>query len=194
MTIATRIPAIPTTYNGIKFRSKLEAKYAQGFDLLKIPWVYEEVNFKFDDGIMYAPDFYFPDSNQFFEVKGFMENDDYAKIMGLVYSGHDVVVGFGAGNMTYYNGSNTHFWNKYPDEEFECVVYRCPICGKWSFSPDSPLVCRMDYTNGPEFYCSNCNSTIKDGISCGYPYSNGFYFDKFRYERTYANLFRAVGW
>jgi hypothetical protein len=46
------IAAIPTTYGGTQFRSRLEARWAAFFDLLRFPWKYEP----FDcDG--YIPDF-----------------------------------------------------------------------------------------------------------------------------------------
>lgn len=99
---AKRIPAIPTEYKGITFRSKLEAKYAKAFDKLSIPWLYEEVNFEFSDGTCYAPDFYFPESRQFFEVKGIMTTNDLQKIENLARTGNDVVVGNGKGDLIYY--------------------------------------------------------------------------------------------
>ena len=36
--------AIPTTYNGVNFRSRLEAKYAAMFDQLEWKWEYEPVD------------------------------------------------------------------------------------------------------------------------------------------------------
>ena len=58
---AKTLKAIPTTYKGIQFRSKLEAKYARAFDKLGIVWIYEGGGFLFDDGTAYCPDFYMPD-------------------------------------------------------------------------------------------------------------------------------------
>jgi hypothetical protein len=46
------IRAIPTTYGGIEFRSRLEAKWACFFDLICWPWEYEPIDL---DG--YIPDF-----------------------------------------------------------------------------------------------------------------------------------------
>jgi|SanBayMetagenome_1026888.scaffolds.fasta_scaffold06400_2 hypothetical protein len=40
------ISAIETRYNGIQFRSRLEAKWAAMFDLLGWEWVYEPTDFK----------------------------------------------------------------------------------------------------------------------------------------------------
>lgn len=39
------MPAIPTLYKGIQFRSRLEAKWAAFFDLIQVAWSYEPVDF-----------------------------------------------------------------------------------------------------------------------------------------------------
>src|SRR3990167_10762413 len=49
---AQTIFAIPTLYAGIRFRSRLEAKWAAFFDFLDWPWTYEP-----DDLNGYIPDF-----------------------------------------------------------------------------------------------------------------------------------------
>lgn len=63
------IKAIPTTYAGNIFRSRLEARYAKLFDLHKIKWGYEVEGYEYGN-IRYLPDFYFPEMNSLFEVKG----------------------------------------------------------------------------------------------------------------------------
>lgn len=45
MTFNYTVPAIPTKYNGINFRSRLEAKWAAFFDLLEWNWEYEPCDF-----------------------------------------------------------------------------------------------------------------------------------------------------
>lgn len=49
---ASAASAIPTTYRGTQFRSRLEARWASFFDLVEWPWVYEP----FDTGD-WIPDF-----------------------------------------------------------------------------------------------------------------------------------------
>ncbi len=39
-----RIPAIPTTYGGVHFRSRLEARFAALFDLHKLRWEFEALD------------------------------------------------------------------------------------------------------------------------------------------------------
>jgi hypothetical protein len=46
------IAAIPTMYEGVQFRSRLEARWAAFFDLLRWPWEYEPI-----DLAGYIPDF-----------------------------------------------------------------------------------------------------------------------------------------
>jgi len=66
------IKTIPTKYNGIKFKSKLESKWAKWLDDNKIVWDYETQGFDIN-GHWYLPDFYLPESNAIIEVKGAME-------------------------------------------------------------------------------------------------------------------------
>jgi hypothetical protein len=70
--IAEKIQAIPTTYNRINFRSRLEARWAVVFDLLNIRWQYEPEK-TFTGFSNYIPDFVLTleDGQQvLFEVKG----------------------------------------------------------------------------------------------------------------------------
>lgn len=150
-----RIPAIPTEYNGIKFRSKLEAKYAKAFDSLGIPWLYEEVGFEFDDGIKYCPDFYLPDSKQFFEVKGLMFDLDRHKIENLALNGETIIVGDPRGNLKIYDNTGWYgikgiakdgeftaneFLDYFPLDGAFC---RCIKCGSFFFfSPCDYFGCR----------------------------------------------------
>lgn len=76
--------AIETEYNGYRFRSRLEARWAVFFDALGIKYIYEPEGFIFSDGTKYLPDFYLPDANEFFEVKGIMDDIDRHKIEMLV--------------------------------------------------------------------------------------------------------------
>jgi len=63
------IQTIPTKYNNHYFRSRLEARWAVYFDSIGLIWRYEHEGFKFDDGTMYLPDFWFPQVEMWGEVK-----------------------------------------------------------------------------------------------------------------------------
>lgn len=65
-----KIKAIETVYNGYKFRSRLEARWAVFFDAAGIKYEYEPQGFEMDDGTRYLPDFYLPELDVYAEVKG----------------------------------------------------------------------------------------------------------------------------
>lgn len=83
---------IETEYNGYKFRSRLEARWAVFFDSLGIKYEYEPEGFLLDDGSMYLPDFRVrccgtrgdcdPDKafDLYIEVKGRLTDADMKKI------------------------------------------------------------------------------------------------------------------
>lgn len=71
--------AIETEYNGYRFRSRLEARWAVFFDTLGIKYEYEPEGFDLD-GVYYLPDFWLPDIKTWVEVKGVMRKEDSEKI------------------------------------------------------------------------------------------------------------------
>lgn len=60
---------IPTEYAGLKFRSRLEARWALFFDLHNIQWRYEAEGYELPSG-RYLPDFVLPECGTFIEVRG----------------------------------------------------------------------------------------------------------------------------
>ena len=63
------IKPIETIYNGYRFRSRLEARWAVFFDRMGISYEYEKEGYQLENGEKYLPDFWLPDNNQFLEVK-----------------------------------------------------------------------------------------------------------------------------
>lgn len=67
------IKPIETIYNGYRFRSRLEARWAVFFDVIGLEYQYEPEGFFvkcYDDTeIRYLPDFYFPEYDMYGEVK-----------------------------------------------------------------------------------------------------------------------------
>lgn len=126
------IKAIGAVYNGYRFRSRLEARWAMFFDFLGIPYVYEPEGLKIG-GICYLPDFYLPDCKQFFEVKGVMDSDSEEKINALIKAGYSVTVGYDDGRFQACDN-----WS-YPEESptFELSndsgLFKCATCGKYWF-------------------------------------------------------------
>lgn len=67
--------AIRTTYQGVKFDSKLESTWARFFDALGIPWVYEKQKIELAPDLRYIPDFWLPTLRLWHETKGTIVND-----------------------------------------------------------------------------------------------------------------------
>ncbi|HMR68585.1 MAG TPA: hypothetical protein PKE64_31640, partial [Anaerolineae bacterium] len=63
------VKAIETVYNGYRFRSRLEARWAIYFDKLRIKYEYEMEGFDLGEAGWYLPDFYLPRVEMWGEVK-----------------------------------------------------------------------------------------------------------------------------
>lgn len=63
-----KLKALETKYNGYRFRSRLEARWAVFFDEARIPYEYEKEGFVVD-GKPYLPDFYLPWFDCYVEIK-----------------------------------------------------------------------------------------------------------------------------
>lgn len=63
------IKPIETQYNGYRFRSRLEARWAIFFDIIGLKYEYEMEGYDME-GIRYLPDFYIPSLDRWFEIKG----------------------------------------------------------------------------------------------------------------------------
>ena len=135
--------AIRTYYNGILFRSKLEAQWAKFFDKIGIKWIYEPEGYTFADGTQYLPDFYLPESDAYFEVKGIMNDKDMHKIEMLIKeSSKAVIIGEPDGSFTACNRWWDEMYN--PDGTLSDIKFSltskdssllndCPECHKKGF-------------------------------------------------------------
>ncbi len=70
------VQAIETSYDGYKFRSRLEARYAVFLKYLCIKYVYESEGFELPSG-RYLPDFWLPEFEMFIEVKDESKFESY---------------------------------------------------------------------------------------------------------------------
>jgi hypothetical protein len=85
-----KLSAIETSYQGYRFRSRLEARWAVFFDALGLQWEYEPEGFELGDGRRYLPDFLLPnfctEEGLFVEVKprggDFGKALDFARLSG----------------------------------------------------------------------------------------------------------------
>lgn len=74
------IKPIETWYKGIRFRSRLEARWAVFFDALDIRWEYESQGYVVD-GRPYLPDFHLTEWGTWVEVKGAVTALDHALML-----------------------------------------------------------------------------------------------------------------
>lgn len=75
--------AIDTVYNGYKFRSRLEARWAVFFGNMKLEYEYESEGYELDSGLRYLPDFYLPLLDVYVEIKPqaiLLDRNDIIKI------------------------------------------------------------------------------------------------------------------
>ena len=94
------IKAIETKYNGYRFRSRLEARWAVFFDTMGIEYQYEPEGYEID-GIRYLPDFLLPQLDLRIEIKGvFPSRDEQTKIVKLTKNDdrHPLAVFYGDPN------------------------------------------------------------------------------------------------
>lgn len=63
------VKAIETEYNGYRFRSRLEARWAVFFDALGVKYQYEPEGFELEGGERYLPDFWLPKEQMWVEIK-----------------------------------------------------------------------------------------------------------------------------
>ena len=79
------IKPISTKYNGITFRSRLEARWAVFFDACGEQYMYEYEGYDLGENIgWYLPDFYLPRLNLTIEIKGPVPTSDEAGKLGVV--------------------------------------------------------------------------------------------------------------
>lgn len=65
----SHLKPIDTKYNGYKFRSRLEARWAVFFDSYSVEYEYELEGYNLGHGICYLPDFYLPKLGVYVEIK-----------------------------------------------------------------------------------------------------------------------------
>ena len=88
------IKPIETLYNGMRFRSRLEARWAVFFDALGMKYEYEPEGYALQNGSAYLPDFYLPTEGMFAEVKPEREGaiDELKKVEQFVMDTKNVVL------------------------------------------------------------------------------------------------------
>jgi hypothetical protein len=131
------IKPIETFYNGYRFRSRLEARWAVFFDAMGIKYLYEPEGYRLSDGTCYLPDFYLPEMQEFFEVKGVLKLTDKKKICKFIQEyNRPVVIGYD--NLEFvacYNCGKNDFRIEDPWENKESsVLMKCNRCNNYYFT------------------------------------------------------------
>lgn len=114
--------AIETVYNGYKFRSRLEARWAVFFDAIGAEWEYEPEGFVLSDSTKYLPDFLLHNvqgrgtSEIYVEIKGVLSDEDLHKISLFSY---------GNGNGGLYGEAENPIiiFGKIPEEKWYSDLY-----------------------------------------------------------------------
>lgn len=117
-------------YRGTWYRSRLEATWAAFFYQHSIAVEYEQRWFEFRDGTKYQPDFWLPESQAWFEVKGELLEADKIKVLSLARAAalRGELVLMGGAPAGYVFGEVTQ-WGKW---NLNCSFGRCASCDGWT--------------------------------------------------------------
>ena len=166
------IKAIETVYNGYKFRSRLEARWAVFFDALGIKYEYEKEGYE-KDGICYLPDFALPNmylrgkkfKNIFVEIKPKaheLTEDESKKIAVAIDEDNALILFCGPPEIIYEMGGEQYEWIKGSDVEYPghdkdipdhlwwdnyMILCKCYECGTFKF----------EFMESNYMYCPICS-------------------------------------
>lgn len=161
MSIATPpFKAIPTTYNGIQLKSRMEAQCALLFDTLGWEWQYEPESLMLPSGVNYLPDFWIPEFQCVIECRGYESDKGRKQIEGF----RDLIRDSGTGSHRF--GSSPSYLTIGPErvEFFWCVgatiltegvIAWCDRCRMWAPSGEWIQIC----------HCSCCQSHLTQRIT-----------------------------
>lgn len=157
MSKGDKLFGIKTMYRSIQMRSKLEAKFAFFLDNLKIIWIYEPKTFLLSSGIMYKPDFYLPELNQWIEVKGNIEDHNKEISKQFVIDNRSTLILISSKDIFWYSYKDGNYSDEeYTENEAEEVpgiqLGCCHRCHKYFF---------CDLYGW--WYCRNCKYHDGDG-------------------------------
>ena len=162
--------AIKTNYNGIEYKSRLEADVARIIDMLGYKSDYEPTSYLLPNGVHYWPDFYIPDIHLWIESRGYDSNkgdsqiEEFSKLISAGFIMPDKSVStmpdFGLDVLPFElvnkNDSPDYLVIKYDSTQFteycnrfghtishEVALIRCSNCKHYSFVGQGSLQCRF---------------------------------------------------
>jgi hypothetical protein len=120
---------IETWYNGYRFRSRTEARWAVFFDALAVPFSYEQEGFDLW-GSWYLPDFWLPEQSLWLEIKGRSPIEPEQRLAWLLARDTYRLVAIFGGDV--WHTTPGHLFM--PREPFHaitpCYWARCRTCGR----------------------------------------------------------------
>lgn len=107
---------IPTEYNGRKYRSRTEARWAVFMDALGVKFEYEKEGYQLGD-FFYLPDFWLPEMHCFIEIKGAAPAlDECTKAILLAeFTSRPVFIFFGSPEQPWREGEVSKSGHKFTD-------------------------------------------------------------------------------
>lgn len=172
------IKAIPTTYKGIEFRSRLEAKWAAFFDLCGWRWEYEPCEF---DG--WIPDFQLllPHGKPFVEVKPVSDVRDWKAVwkseIKIVPGNGVILLGTGPLNDSQFDAWWQGFWSlgpfvtndTHPESQFGNVWWTWALFGRCSRCRKTTIVRQQSDGFEPCFNCGLTHCSNNGGVEPNSP-------------------------
>jgi len=177
--------AIETVYNGYRFRSRLEARWAVFFDAVKLPYSYETEGYELE-GYRYLPDFFIPDWDAFVEIKGKKPTiDERRKCEALAEASHKpVLLVYGEPWPNQYKALLYWTEDDIPSGDFlgtEGVFMQCRRCDCICFAlEDEPGIAYFSLSLGHHDEGKNCEDRwpLVDGLEHAFTEARQARFEK----------------
>jgi hypothetical protein len=180
--------ALETQYNGFRFRSRMEARWAVFMDALSVPFHYEPEAYDLD-GLFYLPDFYLPVQGVFMEVKS-PEADpvDWKKAEQLArFTGKKVFVicepptiprfeNFAEGGFTMLSAFEDEDGNIVVGEDLNHLWCECPRCHRAEIQYDGRAD-RIGCKCRKSEHGDRGHNYDSDQLIAAYQKANGFRFE-----------------
>ena len=152
------LKAIETVYNGYRFRSRLEARWAVFFDALGCKYEYEKEGYDLGEAGLYLPDFWLPEQKYWIEIKGAKPTDHEQELAVAlaIASGHRAYIFFGdiPGSAREFESDSAYVF--FPDDGGDVMHTwcACKVCGvvgiHFGASADRLCGCGKSIWNGDE--------------------------------------------